>query len=96
MLGHEGSIVLVITPLVAFMMDQKQRFADRGIAVEYVGEAQTDDDAVVAVTSGKVQLVYISPENILNHLHFRNMLFSNVYKEKLVTLAVDEAHCIKM
>jgi len=58
------------------MIDQKQRFVDRGIAVEYVGEAQTDDDAVVAVTSGKVQLVYISPENILNNLHFRNMICS--------------------
>jgi len=42
------------------MMDQKQRYMDRGICVEYVGEAQTDDDAVMVVINGRVQLVYIS------------------------------------
>ena len=94
-IGRQGSIVVVVTPLVALMMDQKQRFLNRGITVEYVGEAQTDNHAVTAVMSGKVQLVYISPENILNNYRFRNMICTSEY-QKLVTLAVDEAHCIKM
>ena len=88
--------MVVITPLIALMMDQKQRFMSRGITVEYVGEAQTNDDAVAAVINGKIQLVYISPENILNNFRFRNMIRSNVYQDRLVTLAVDEAHCIKL
>lgn len=87
--------MVVATPLVALMMDQKQRFLNTGITVEFVDEAQTDDHAVMEVISGKVQLVYISPENILNNYCFWNISGSE-YQKKLVALAVDEAHCIKM
>ena len=59
------SIVIVITPLVALMIDQTKRFQGQGITVEFVGEAQVDDDVIMAVISGKVQLMYIGPENIL-------------------------------
>ena len=48
-----------------------------------------------AVTDGSIQLVFISPESRLHNLTFRNMLLSTVYKDNLVALAIDEAHCIK-
>ena len=71
-------------------------FTSRGLRAEFVGEAQTDKSVISAVLDGKVQLVYITPENIIESLKFRNMLQSTVYADNLVTLIVDEAHCVKM
>lgn len=47
------------------MMDQKAKFTPRGIKAEFVGEEQTDSDAIKAVISGAFQRVYISPESFL-------------------------------
>ena len=67
-LGCKGSIAVIITPLIALMIDQKQSFKHRGIMVEFhVGEAQNDENAAMAVLKGEIQLVYISPESILNN-----------------------------
>ena len=94
--GRKGSIAVIITPLIALMMDQKRSFKHRGITVEFVGEAQDDENAAMHVLKGEIQLVYISPECILNNKKFRTMLQKNVYQERLVALVVDEAHCIQM
>ena len=77
------------------MMDQKAKFSPRGLITEFVGEAQDDTVAVKHVLEGIVQLVFISPENILNNTTFRKMLLTSVYQERLVALVVDEAHCVK-
>ena len=77
------------------MVDQRAKFSPLGLTVEFVGEAQEDRDAVRRVIAGKVQLVYLSPEAILKNSVYRQMLLSEVYKKKLVAIAVDEAHCIK-
>ena len=77
------------------MMDQRAKFAPLGLSTEFVGEAQEDPTATRKVLEGKIQLVYISPEAILKNWHYRHMLLSEAYKEKLVALAIDEAHCIK-
>ena len=87
--------MVVITPLIALMIDQAKRFQGQGITVEFVGEAQVDD-VIMAVISGKVQLVYISPENILTNHRFRSMIRGTLYQENMKALVVDEAHCIKL
>ena len=94
--GRKGSIAVIITPLIALMMDQKRSFMHRGITVEFVGEAQDDENATMHILKGEIQLVYISPECILNNKKFRTMLQKSVYQERLVALVVDEAHCIQM
>ena len=86
--GCAGSIVVVITPLIALMVDQKKNFAHTGVSVEFVGKAQDD--------KGEVQLVYISLENILNNRRFRDMLQKSNYQQRLVAVVVDEAHCVQM
>ena len=93
--GGEGSVLVCITPLIAIMQEQKAKFCAMGINAEFVGEAQTDPSAKVRVMNGEVQLVLISPENILCNCNYRNMMLSAVYKEKLIGVAVDEAHCVK-
>ena len=45
---------------------------------------------------GEVQLIYISPECILNNVKYRRMLSSEVCVKNLVALIVDEAHCVKI
>lgn len=95
-LGGTGSIVIVLTPLISLMIDQKDKFVKKGIQAEFVGQAQEDEEAVAAVIRGDIQLVYISPENLLCSLPFRNMLLSDKYRNKLRALAIDEAHCIKL
>ena len=62
---------------------------------EFVGEAQTDAAVVKRVLQGYVQLLYISPENLLNNCKFRSMLLPPTYAQNMVALVVDEAHCVK-
>lgn len=77
------------------MVDQCEKFKSLGMSADYVGEAQEDKLAMQRVISGEVQLVFISPEAIINNPKYRQMLSSSVYKEKLVAVAVDEAHLVK-
>ena len=65
------------------MIDQRQKFALKSLSVEFVGEAQTDDSSIKAVLQGRIQLVYLSPESLLNNHSFRNMLLSPIYNAKL-------------
>ena len=71
------------------------KFAALGLNTEYIGIAQDDSEVVRRVLSGDIQLLFISPESILNNKRFQNMLLSQHYKEKLVAVVVDEAHCVK-
>ena len=76
-------------------MDQREKFVLKGISAEFIGEAQDDEDAVKRVVQGSVQLVFITPESLICNPVYRNMLATKHYKEKMVALAIDEAHCVK-
>lgn len=89
------SIVLCVSPLQATMMDQVAKFRERGVEAAFVGEAQSDEDVSRGVRNGDYQLVYISPENLLRNVYFRDMLRIPIYQENLVAFIVDEAHCVK-
>ena len=90
-----GSLVVCISPLISIMMDQRAKFTALGLKAEYVGTAQEDPEVVQRVLTGDIQLLFISPESILNNRRFRAMLLSQHYKKHLVAVAVDEAHCVK-
>ena len=87
--------MVCISPLTSLMMDQRAKFTPRGLTTEFVGEAQSDQATVRKVLRGETQLVLITPESIIGNALYRNMLLSTTYKEKLVALVVDEAHCVK-
>ncbi len=89
------SIVVCISPLTSIMVYQHAKFLPRGLRTDFVGEVQTDEDAEKRVLKGESQLVYISPENLINNPRYRNMLLRQVYKENLVALVIDEAHCVQ-
>ena len=77
------------------MMDQQAKYSPLGLKTEFVGEAQTDAAVKEKVRGGEVQLVYITPESIIETSTYRDMLLSRPYQDKLVALVVDEAHCVK-
>ena len=83
-----------ISPLTALMLDQRSKYAPRGLATEMVGETQQDQGALQDIQDGKYQLVYISPEALLGGTCWREMLHSPSYQRNLVAFVVDEAHCI--
>ena len=58
------------------------------------GELQQDLHDMGLVKEGKVQLIYISPELLLQNSQWRAMLLSVPYQTNLVAIAMDEAHCI--
>lgn len=77
------------------MIDQQAKFTAMDLSTEFVGEAQENREVVSKVLNGDVQLVFISPENLINNKSYRDMLLSKKYKNKLVGLIVDEVHCVK-
>ena len=88
------SIAVVVSPLTALMMEQRSKFSVKGVSSEFVGELQQDVEAMRGVKSGAFQLVYISPESLLQNPQWRDMLLSRIYQKNIVALVVDEAHCI--
>lgn len=86
---------MCISPLTSLMMDQHAKYTPSGLKTEFVGEVQSNEKAIDRVIRGEVQLVYISPESVMSNPTYRNMFLSLPYKERLVAVAVDEAHCVK-
>ena len=93
--GVTGSIAICVSPLTSLMMDQHSKYSPRRLSTEFIGEAQHDPKARQRVLDGEAQLVFITPESIMQNKAYRNMLLSPPYQERLVALVVDEAHCIK-
>ena len=49
----------------------------------------------LGVLSGAYQLVFFSPEAVLNQKKWRYLLRQEPYISDLMALVVDEAHCVK-
>ena len=88
------SIAIVISPLVSLMEDQVGFLKSIGIMAEFVGDGQKDENTKKMVEQGECQIVYGSPEAFLSSKRWRAMLNSEIYKERLRLVAIDEAHCI--
>ena len=72
--------MVCISPLTSLMMDQCTKFVSRGISAEFIGEAQTSKDAIKRVLSGQAQLVFATPESLVENERNCNMLQSSAYK----------------
>ena len=86
------AIVLVVSPLLALMADQVRTYNDKGVTAA-IASSETKE----RVLRGDFELVYITPEQLLkdDDTAYRDMCQSTVFKERLVGLVVDEAHCVK-
>ena len=81
-----------VSPLatVSLMVDQKEQYSKRGLAVEFVGLGEKRE----WIANGQCQLTCISPEALLCDLYWREVLRSSTWQRNLVALVMDEAHCV--
>ena len=87
----EGSIIVIISPLLALISDQLTVLSNRSISAASV-TSDTDPDSLKKIIDGKYSLVFISPELFVGKC--RRILETKVYQEKLIGIVVDEAHCV--
>ena len=85
-------ITIVVSPLISLMKDQVESLKAVGISAVFLNSSLSmgEQSAISAdVLSGKIKLLYISPEKLLseNFITFLNRLKVNLF-------AIDEAHCI--
>ena len=85
-------VTVVISPLIALMQDQVEALKRNGVAAAFLNSSQDwQEQAAIErlCASGKLKLLYVSPEKLLSD-NFQFLL-----KQLQVSLfAVDEAHCI--
>ena len=94
--GHlnPSSMIVVISPLISLVRDQVNSLTKKGLSAIYVGDV-CDDNTISRVHEGHYQVIFFSPELILRNETWRDMITSSVYRDNLVGLVVDEAHCVK-
>jgi ATP-dependent DNA helicase RecQ len=84
--------VIVVSPLISLMQDQKERATEAEIAAENLNSFQSSADersAVDSITEGESRLVYLTPERL------ENAEAVNLLRNRGVSLfVVDEAHCV--
>ncbi len=84
--------VVVVSPLLALMEDQRGKAEDADIAVEKIDSTLTvreKREAERAVAEGEAELIYVTPERLENREFLAKLAEGGVS-----LLAVDEAHCI--
>ncbi|MBM9577765.1 ATP-dependent DNA helicase RecQ [Leptospira sp. 201903070] len=89
---EEGSLTLVISPLIALMKDQVDSLKAKGITAEYCNSTQDDLEQLRILSravTGKIQILYLSPEKALSR-----QVLEILPKLPLKRIAVDEAHCV--
>ena len=82
--GRVGSIVVVVSPLIALMKEQVSKYRSKGLTAQFVGSGQTEKKCEEEVERGHCQLVFISPEALVCALRWREMFRSPIYQAKLV------------
>ncbi|MGF1513913.1 MAG: DNA helicase RecQ [Elainellaceae cyanobacterium] len=89
-------VTVVVSPLIALMQDQDDSLQDIGIEATFLNSS-LDGQAVrqrqQAVLSGKIKLLYMAPERLLQE---RFLMFLDEVREEvgLAGVAIDEAHCV--
>ncbi|MEJ7601517.1 MAG: ATP-dependent DNA helicase RecQ [Kofleriaceae bacterium] len=93
-LGEQGGVTLVVSPLIALMKDQVDALTARGVpAVALTSQAGAEEQREIldGIRAGQYTLVYIAPER------FRSPRFVDALRSiagRLAMIAIDEAHCI--
>ena len=83
---------IIVGPLDALMKDQEHSLRERCVKAIKVS---VDNDRMEDVKKGCYDLLRASPELLLTSSEWRVLLQSTLYKEQLVGVVVDKAHCVK-
>ena len=88
----DGTLDVVVSPLISLMKDQVDALAEQGIAGTYINSSLTASETtrrLTAVAAGRYKLVYVAPERLSTD-YFQAVLD----KIDISMVAVDEAHCL--
>ena len=77
------------------MSDQVSSFTSKGLKAGFIGTGM-NEKTVEAAMNGQYQLLFISPEALLESRRWRDILREEPYTSNLVAFAVDEAHCVNL
>ena len=92
--AESGGFALVISPLIALMKDQVDSLNARGVPAAALTSAASpaqQSEILDGIRASYYTLVYVAPER------FRSPRFLSALgevRDKLVLMAIDEAHCI--
>ena len=90
------SAILVISPLVSLMIDQVTSLKERGMTADILS-GHSAVNAEFTVTPSRINeysFVFSCPEAIICVGKQREMLMNASLSERIVAVAVDEAHCV--
>jgi len=94
LLGEQGGMALVVSPLIALMRDQVTVLRANGVAAAALTSASSQAEQLELLDEmrrGEYTIVYVAPER------FRSPRFLDALaavRDRISLLAVDEAHCI--
>ena len=96
--AQEKSVVIVVAPLVALMVDQVQSLRARNVNAVIVSSGGREGRVAgnllaTEETLDSASLVYCSPEALVQH-KWRDVLEKPVFSERVRAVVVDEAHCV--
>jgi superfamily II DNA helicase RecQ len=92
-LGGQGKLVIVISPLKALEHDQADQATAKGIEAVVVNEDTTKTTNLWKKVRSTAAMVYMSPEMALSD-SFQKLWKDSRFRKRLTAAVVDEAHCI--
>ncbi|MDQ6786186.1 MAG: DNA helicase RecQ [Acidobacteriota bacterium] len=87
-------LTVVISPLIALMKDQVDALKNNGVEAAFLNSTQTAQEQTEvfrAVRSGRLKLLYVAPERLLQS---GDQFIEFLKSVKVSLFAIDEAHCI--
>lgn len=87
----DHSVVVVISPLIALMLDQTTQMKRRNISALYLASDHEDPLGEQQLMAGDVRIVYMSPERAVLHIDFLKQLHSST---RISLFAIDEVTTI--
>ena len=88
-----SSVLVVISPLRSLVEDQIRHVNNMGVPAIAITDEE-DVEIIQQVMNGNYVLVYGSPECLLSTESWRSIFDCQSFKEMLIGVAIDEAHCI--
>ena len=97
--GNTDGVTVVVSPLIALMIDQVHHLKDKGIdAVLFNSDQGTEnsrDTRNRLIGQGrKPRLLYVTPEKLHHSNDMRNILGRLYQSRQLARFVIDEAHCV--
>ena len=91
-----NSVVLVVSPLISLMLDQAKSLAKRGVCCAIMSDRSVVDKSFLFSEKDidKYKIVFTSPEAVIGVERWRSLLSTPTFSDRIVTVAVDEAHCV--